>query len=126
MTRQALFQAIDQGAYERVYFFHGPEEWVKQGAVQRLREKLLPEGLEQLNETVIEGGTAQAILEAAETLPVMAERRLVISRDFLPLLAGKARAEQDEAGRILGWLPGAPISRTPHTVAVTKVRPYVS
>ncbi len=29
MTRQALFQAIGDGSYERVYFFHGPEEWVK-------------------------------------------------------------------------------------------------
>jgi hypothetical protein len=39
-------------------------------------ERLLPAGLEELNETVMEGGGAQAIIEAAETLPVMAERRL--------------------------------------------------
>ena len=108
MTRQALFQAVDQGAYEKVYFFHGPEEWVKQGAVQRLREKLLPAGLEELNETVMEGGGAQAILEAAETLPVMSERRLVLVRDFSPLTGGKAKAEQEEAQRILDWLPTAP------------------
>lgn len=108
MTRQALFQAIDQDSCERVYFFHGPEEWVKQSAVQRLREKLLPEGLEQLNETVIEGGTAQAVLEAAETLPVMAARRLVLCRDFPPLLPGKAKNEQEETQRVLDWLAGAP------------------
>lgn len=108
MTRQALFQAIDQGAYEKVYFFHGPEEWVKQSAVQRLREKLLPPGLEELNETVMEGGGAQAILEAAETLPVMADRRLVLARDFPPLLSGKARAEQEESQRVIDWIKDAP------------------
>jgi DNA polymerase III delta subunit len=80
-----------------VYFFHGPEEWVKQSAAQRLREKLLPPGLEELNETVLEGGTAQRILEAAETLPVMADRRLVLVRDYPPLTPGKAKAEQEEA-----------------------------
>ena len=110
MTRQALYQAIEQGSYENVYFFYGPEEWVKQGAAQRLREKLLPEGLEQLNESVMEGGSAQAIIEAAETLPVMAERRLILVRDFPPLLQGKAKAEQEEAQRILDWLPTAPDS----------------
>lgn len=108
MTRQALFQAIDQGAYEKVYFFHGPEEWVKQSAVQRLREKLLPEGLEELNEAVMEGGVAQQVLEAAETLPVMADRRLVVVRDFPPLMPGKAKQEQEEAQRVLDWLNDAP------------------
>jgi DNA polymerase III delta subunit len=38
MTRQALFQAIDRGAYESVYFFYGPEEWIKESAVRRLRK----------------------------------------------------------------------------------------
>jgi DNA polymerase-3 subunit delta len=108
MTRQALFQAVEQGSYEKVYFFYGPEEWVKQSAVQRLREKLLPEGLEQLNETVMEGGSAQAIIESAETLPVMAERRLILVRDFPPLTQGKAKAGEEEAQRILDWLPTAP------------------
>lgn len=108
MTRQALFQAVEQGSYEKVYFFYGPEEWVKQSAVQRLREKLLPEGLEQLNETVMEGGSAQAIIEAAETLPVMAERRLILVRDYPPLTQGKAKSEQEETQRVLDWLPTAP------------------
>jgi len=108
MTRQALFQAIDRGAYESVYFFYGPEEWIKESAVRRLRERLLPAGLEELNETVMEGGGAQAIIEAAETLPVMAERRLVLVRDFAPLMGGKARSEQEEAQRVLGWLSAAP------------------
>jgi DNA polymerase-3 subunit delta len=110
MTRQALFQAIGDGSFERVYFFHGPEEWVKESALARLREKLLPQGLEELNENVMEGGTAQAIIEAAETLPVMAEKRLVVVRDFPPLISGKARSEQEEAQRLIDWLPTAPDS----------------
>ncbi len=108
MTRQALFQAIEQGKFEKVYFFHGPEEWIKQSAVSRMREKLLPPGLEELNETVMEGSFAQTILEAAETLPVMADRRLVVVRDYPPLMQGKAKAEQEESQRVLDWLTDAP------------------
>jgi DNA polymerase-3 subunit delta len=110
MTRQALFTAIAGGRFENVYFFYGPEEWVKRSAVERMREKLLPAGLEELNETVLEGGSAQAITEAAETLPIMADRRIVLVRDFAPLMPGKARAEQAEAQRILDWLDTAPDS----------------
>ena len=44
------------------------------------------------------------IIEAAETLPFMCERRLVIVRDWAPLLSGKSRDEEGETARVLDWL----------------------
>ena len=53
-----------------VYLFSGAEEWLKREALDKLRAKWLVPGLEALNETVLEGATAQQIIDAAETVPV--------------------------------------------------------
>ena len=97
MTWKEFYAQLKSGALESVYLFSGPEEYLKREALGELRRALLPEGLEQLNETVLEGATAAQIVEAAETLPFMCERRVVEVRDWAPLLSGKARDEESEA-----------------------------
>ena len=47
-----------------VYLFSGAEEWLKREALDKLRAKWLVSGLEALNETVLEGATAQQIIDA--------------------------------------------------------------
>ena len=44
MKREAFFQNVKKAAFERVYFFYGPEEYVKASALAALRGALLPEG----------------------------------------------------------------------------------
>ena len=109
MTWEQLYAEIDAGRARPVYLFYGVEEFVKRGAVERLRQKLLPEGLEALNESAYEGEVpARQLIEAAQTLPMMCKRRLVVSRDWPPLLPGAARNEKEEAQQIIDWLPKAP------------------
>lgn len=91
-----------------VYLFSGAEEWLKREALDKLRTKWLVPGLEALNETVLEGATAQQIIDAAETVPVMAERRLVVVRDWAPLMPGTSRNEDAEVKRMLAWLDSPP------------------
>ncbi len=91
-----------------VYLFSGAEEWLKREALDKLRAKWLVPGLEALNETVLEGATAQQIIDAAETVPVMAERRLVVVRDWAPLMPGTSRNEDAEVKRMLAWLDSPP------------------
>ena len=91
-----------------VYLFSGAEEWLKREALDKLRAKWLVSGLEALNETVLEGATAQQIIDAAETVPVMAERRLVVVRDWAPLMSGSSRNEDAEVKRMLAWLDSPP------------------
>lgn len=110
MTWKEFYAQLKSGALESVYLFSGPEEYLKREALGALRRALLPEGLEQLNETVLEGATAAQIVEAAETLPFMCERRVVEVRDWAPLLGGKARDEESEAARVLDWLKDPPKS----------------
>lgn len=104
MRWDAFFDEVKRGALRQAYLFGGPEEYVKREALTKLREALLPAGLEALNETVFEGAPAERVVEAAETLPVLCERRLVVVKDFAPLMSGKSRDEEAETQRILAWL----------------------
>lgn len=104
MRWDAFFNDVKQGTLRQAYLFGGPEEYVKREALSKLREKMLPTGLEALNETTFEGTTADRIVEAAETLPVMCEKRLVVVKDFAPLMRGKARDEESEARKLIAWL----------------------
>ena len=108
MSWNQFFDQVKAGKIGQVYLFTGPENYVKRSALALLREKLLPPGLEALNESPLEGAPAQAIIEAGETLPVMGERRLVVVRDFAPLMPGTAKEEEEESRRLCAWLPQVP------------------
>ena len=60
MNHTQFFQAIKQGAYPLVCLMEGPEEYIKQSALQRLEKALLPEGLEALNESLLENPETDA------------------------------------------------------------------
>jgi DNA polymerase-3 subunit delta len=104
MRWNAFFDEVKRGALRQAYLFGGPEEYVKREALEKLREAMLPPGLEELNESRFEGAAAERIIEAAETMPIACERRLVVVKDFAPLMSGKARDEESEAQKIIAWL----------------------
>lgn len=104
MRWNEFFTEIAEGNFRQAYLFTGPEDFVKREALQKLREALLPVGLEALNENVLEDVSAQKILEAADTMPVMCDRRLVVVRDWAPLMSGKSSDEENESRLMLEWL----------------------
>ncbi|MBR0367708.1 MAG: DNA polymerase III subunit delta [Clostridia bacterium] len=104
MQWSEFFRSVDAGDIAPVYLFTGPEAHVKEQALLKLRQKLLPPGLEALNDAVMEGVTAQQITDAAETLPMMCTRRIVTVRDWAPLMSGKSRNEEQEVAWMQRWL----------------------
>ncbi len=110
MKWNEFYQALKDGSLSSVYLFTGPEEYVKREALEALRGKLLPPGLEALNDTTLEGATAQQITDAAETLPMMCERRVVVVRDWAPLMPGKSKNEEAETEWMSKWLEHPPES----------------
>ena len=108
MNCNDFYKSVKAGQYQSVYLFTGPEEHNKREALEALRKALLPAGLEQLNEAILDGADAQTIIDSAETLPVMCERRIVVVRDWAPLTSGKSRNEEAEAERMLKWLENPP------------------
>ena len=103
MDRKEFAQAVKEGKVRGVYLFEGPEENLKAAALAQLRKALLPEGLEELNETVLDAPATDALIAAAETLPFLADRRLVIVREH-PALTG--RGEGDD--RLKEYIAKAP------------------
>lgn len=99
-----FFKDVADGSIRQAYLFTGPEEFVKREALEKLRAAILPTGLEALNETVMEDVNAERIIAAAETLPVMCDRRLVVVRDWAPLMSGKSKDEENETAIISDWL----------------------
>ncbi len=114
-----FFKSVKEGRFQSVYLFAGPEELTKKEALAALRSALLPPGLEQLNDVTLEGVSAQQIIDSCETLPVMCDRRIVVVRNWQPLLASKSKKKDDsgkstadskdsDAQRMLEWLENPP------------------
>ena len=108
MDRKDFNQLLAAGQSSRipsVLLFEGEEEHMKQTALAALRKMLLPEGMEELNETVLDAPETDQLIAASETIPFMADRRLVIVRDH-PALLG--RSEGDD--KLTGYLASVPSS----------------
>ena len=95
----------DSASIPSVLLFEGDEEHMKQDALHALCKKLLPEGLEDLNRTLLENPETDQVIAASETLPFMADRRLTIVRNH-PALSGRAEADD----RLIEYLPSVPPS----------------
>lgn len=71
-----------QGEFHKCYLFYGTETYLIKNYEEALTEAILPPGADGLNFDVLEGkkATAAAIMDAAETLPFLNDRRLVLVR----------------------------------------------
>ena len=97
MNHTEFFKAVKAGQINLLYLMEGIEEYIKQSALEQLRKALLPSGLEALNETVLENPSLQVLRAAAETLPFMAERRLVLVKECALLRPSRKSEENEEA-----------------------------
>ena len=91
-----FFTRLRGGDFSSVLLFDGEEEYVKDSALHQLREKVLPEGLEEMNETLLSAAASpHEIIEACETLPFLAPKRLVVVRGsaLVQKLPGAAKEE---------------------------------
>ena len=112
MNWEDFSESVRAQRLKSLYLFTGPEAWTKRDALTLLRAQLLPAGLEQLNETILDGASAQRIIDSAETLPVMCDRRLITVRDWAPLISGKGSEENTDLARMIEWMQDAPESCT--------------
>ena len=95
MDHRTFFEELAQGKIAPCYVLEGPEEYIKRSALDALRKKLLPEGLGDMNEARLTDPDAETLIAAAETLPFMADKRLVVVQES-GMLSGRAK-EYDEA-----------------------------
>ncbi|MBP3542510.1 MAG: DNA polymerase III subunit delta [Clostridia bacterium] len=115
MNHTAFFEQVKAGNIAPVYLMEGTEEYIKQQALSQLCKKLLPAGLEELNLTELRNPDPDALIAAAETLPFMADKRVVIAREckFLePSRKKETSAEpaDDKASDITDYIQRVPPS----------------
>ncbi len=96
MNHSEFFKAVKAMKIDTLYLMEGVEEYIKQQALELLRKTLLPAGLEALNETVLENPSLQSLRAAAETLPFMADKRLVLVKECAMLRPSRKGEESEE------------------------------
>ncbi len=107
------------GAY--LYLLHGEDAFARDEALQTLRERMraLPAGEHNLTELRDEQATVAALRLAADSIPFLAERRMVVVHGLVSRLQkggpakrrGKAASSEgaaDEYEALLAYLPGVP------------------
>ncbi len=101
-----LREALKKGDVKPVYLICGAESHLKNTAVRLICDAVLGnDPYREMNTAVMEAPTPDDVLTAATTLPFMAERRVVIVKDFPPFFqkeknAGENAEEdsEDESG----------------------------
>lgn len=87
-----------------VYLFYGPETYLREQAIRRLREYVLPPGGDELNYDVLDGSTVTGkdIITTASFSPFISGQRLVVVRNT-DIFQAAAKKEAD-AKYILEYL----------------------
>jgi len=104
MNHTAFFDLVKKGTIGDAYLMEGPEEYIKQQALERLKEKILPAGLEEMNLTELPDPDADALIAAAETLPFMGEKRLVVVKECNLLTSGKKAEDENKVKAITEYV----------------------
>jgi DNA polymerase III subunit delta len=83
MTFQDLFRELEKGATRPVYYFYGPEKWLIEKAVSKLKEIILTPATRDFNWEAFDAAenSADAILTGLQVFPMLSKRRLVMVRN---------------------------------------------
>ena len=98
MDHKAFYQKIKGNSLLGAYILHGPEEFIKDSALQRVIDLVDP-SVRAVNVDFMEAAQSDPIIDACETLPFFSERRILVCRQ-LP---------KDEDSKVLcDYLPRLP------------------
>ena len=117
MRYTQFFSEIRQNKIAPCYVFEGEEEYIKQQALIALEKVLVPETFKDLNKNILQNPNIAELIDTVETLPFMAEKRLVIVNECTSLSSAKAK-DDDFVADFLAYLP----TLSPSTCLVFVVR----
>jgi DNA polymerase-3 subunit delta len=109
-----LYAEIEAGRFDPIYVLHSEHPILVERLVAALREAVVPPAARGFNYDIVEGKpTGARIVGLAQTLPMMAQRRLIYVRDLSAMAA-------DDAEPLLAYL-GKPNPSTVVVAVVTKL-----
>src|SRR5690349_13618052 len=98
-TRKDLEQSLKKGQVEPVYFLYGEETYLRDGAARQIVEVALTGTLlREFNDSSFDLLTddIRDVIAAAEQLPLMSDRRVVVVKNLNKLEGRKKLSDEDE------------------------------
>jgi len=101
-----ILRLLDKGGLGPLYLFFGPDEFMMESVISRIRKEYIPESARDFNLEICYGGetSASEIVNKAQTIPFMSKNRLIIVRRTEEFKA-------DQLDRFLSYLDN-PVSST--------------
>lgn len=101
-----LKEEIKSRSFKNCYLFFGEEKYLIRTYEQRMRSALLEEGSKDMNFSVFDGKKvlAEDIIGACETLPFLAEKRLVLVKDSALFKQGR-KEESERLSKYMADIP---------------------
>ena len=82
MSINILKTQIKNSDIKSLYLFYGPEEFLKKYYIKSIEDKILDKNTITFNKTILEDKiAAEKVVDSCDTLPVFAERKLVIVKN---------------------------------------------
>lgn len=98
MGYRTVFDDIDNNELKSVYLLYGPEMYLKDRILEKVKKTYLDDGFETLNYAYMEGKNVSQndIINACETLPFMSEKKIVVVEDAQIFKANKEKSASKE------------------------------
>lgn len=105
---EVIKKQIKSGAVDSCYLFYGSEEYIKNQYVNRIKEAIIDPAYEVMNCGKFNGKdvSADQIIDFAETVPFMSNKRMMILQDSGLFKTGR----KDDSKKILDYLDNIPSS----------------
>lgn len=106
MDYQAFINSVQRGVISPVYIFHGTEKLLIDTMIKELKAKFLPEEVEAFNFDKVDGEkvSLKQIVDLANVMPVMSDKRIVVVENPPCLISGKNKDTKDEEKSLLDYL----------------------
>ena len=114
MNYKKIIECIKKNEIENIYLFYGEENYLIDNVLKKLRARLIEPSLEQFNFITIEGKeiSYKNIINACETLPFMAEKRLIYVNGLDIFQAKSELFSKEQENKFIEYIAKIPKSTT--------------
>ncbi|NLM04291.1 MAG: DNA polymerase III subunit delta [Clostridiales bacterium] len=110
MSYKDEIKMINKNEIQKIYLLYGEEEYLIEKFVEFLKSKILNSGFEELNLSIMDGRelNVEKLIDACETLPFMAEKKLVIINGLEVFTSQKRTISESDEKMLINYIGNIP------------------